>query len=67
MQHNYKGHNYGTGNRAVAENIKSMHANAGKSGDSISSMVKPTRSIAHAPGTASYSKQPHRSFSKQMD
>lgn len=47
-----KGHNAGMGNRAVASHIKNLHANAGKSGNSVSSMIGP-KSTKHAPGAAS--------------
>jgi len=38
------GHNAGSGHRAVAAHIKGQHANAGNSGNSVSSQMKPTRS-----------------------
>lgn len=44
-----KGHNAGRGNRAVAQHIKAMHNNAGRSGNSISSMIGP-KSLKHPPG-----------------
>lgn len=59
-----KGHNAGSGNRAVAQHIKSMHDNAGRSGNSISSMIGP-KSVKY-PSSAAL-KMPHRSFKKIMD
>lgn len=34
-------HNAGQGNRGVAQHIKAMHNGAGKSGNSVSGMMKP--------------------------
>lgn len=56
------------GNRAVAGHIKSQHDGAGKSGNSVSGQIKPSRSLAHPPGaSSSVLKTPKRSFKKQMD
>lgn len=51
-------HNAGQGNRGVAQHIKAMHNGAGKSGNSVSGMMKPARTRAQ-PGAASYAKMPH--------
>lgn len=60
------GHNKGLGNRGVASHIKEQHNNAGKSGNSVSSMIRPSRSMAHAPGAGSYAKTP-RATSRPID
>lgn len=47
-----KGDNAGCGNRAVASHIKDLHAASVHSG-SVSSRIRPSRSLAHPPGAAS--------------
>lgn len=50
-------------NRAVASHIKSQHNGAGKNGNSVSGMAKP--SMSKSPGApASVLKKPRRSISK---
>lgn len=50
------------GNRAVANHIKSQHNGAGKNGNAVSGMAKP--SMSQPPGVKSQGKAPKRSISK---
>lgn len=57
------GDNAGKGNRAVANHIKGLHAAAGHNGNSVSSMIAPSKTLVHPPGASSnVLKTPKRSM-----
>ena len=52
------GHNAGKGNRNIASHIKGLHSSAGHSGNSVSSQMKPTRSVKQPGEPMSVLKKP---------
>lgn len=56
------GDNAGKGNRAVAAHVKALHT----SGNAVSSMIAPSKTLVHPPGAASNNSAP-RATSKPLD